>query len=386
MTFILTSWAIAFVFVLVAASLFRKHFVWWEYFILLAAPLLLSGIIYGIDTNARVSDTEFFSNQTVKVEYYEYWETYVHKTCTRTYDCNCSTDSKGHKSCSTCTETYDCSYCDENPAKYIAYNENGKSREISESEYRRIVKKFGNEQFVELNRDIDNWAGCGQDGNMYVSQWDGNPERFEIFATAHTYENKIRLSDSYGFRELSKQEKSRIHEYPGINGVYQPSITGNWHNTSDYWRAMFLLDRFNGQYGKSKQIKAFIFTYYNQTPDVADLQRLYFQNGNKNEIILCVGYTGSQATWIKAFSWTDEKVCENEAVRYFRSDMTLTGLVEHMIPIWRDKWVRKQFTPYNEIINIQPSTTAWVIMIILNLGLCAILGNAFIRNEYESLV
>jgi hypothetical protein len=384
MTFILVSWLIATIFIVIAVTFFRKNFVWWEYAVLAIAPLLLSGIIYSIDTSFRQSDLEFFSNQTVKVEYYEYWETYVHKTCTRSYDCNCSTDSKGHKSCSTCHETYDCSYCDHNPARYIAYNESGKSKAISESEYKRIAKKFGTERFVELNRNINKWGSCGKDGDMYVAEWNGDQEKFEIFATEHTYENKIRLSDSYGFRKLTKQEKSLIHEYPPVNSVYQASITGNWYNMNDYYRATFLLDRFNGKFGKSKQIKAFIFTYYNKPPNVADLQRIYFQNGNKNEIIICVGYTGSQATWVKAFSWTDEKVCENEAVRYFQPNMTLTGLVEHMMPVWEKNWVRKQFTPYNEIINIQPSTTGWVIMVVLNLILCAILGVSFKNNEYQN--
>lgn len=383
MAFIITSWIIAALFLVVAIVWFNKQFVWWEYLVLLVAPIALAGIIYTIDTSVRVSDTEYFSNQTVKVEYYEYWETYVHKTCTRTYECNCQTDSKGHKSCSTCTETYDCSYCDEHPARYIAYNESGKSWDITKSEYERIARKFGTQRFVDLNRNIDHWLGCGKDGDMYEATWNGDQEKFEIFVTAHTYENKIRLSDSYGFRDLTEVESKRIHQYPVINGVYQSSIYGNWFNTSDYNRATFLLDRFNGQFGKSKQIKAFILTYYNQTPDVADLQRIYFQNGNKNEIIVCVGYTGDKATWIKAFSWTDEKVCENEAVRFYSPDMTLTGLVEHMIPVWKEKWARKQFTPYNEIISIQPSTTAWVIMIVLNFLLCFGLGFLFFKNEFN---
>lgn len=383
MSFILTSWFIAAVFLAVAVKFFNKHFVWWEYLILLLTPIAIGGIIFKIDTTARVSDTEYFSNQTVKVEYHEYWETWDVKTCTRSYDCNCSTDSKGHRSCSTCYETYDCSECDETSAEYIAYNESGKSRNITASEYRRIAAKFGTQRFIELNRKINFSHGCGKDGDMYSAEWNGDPEKFEIFVTAHTYENKIRLAGSYGWKKLTKQEKQRIHEYPPVNSVYQASIHGNWYNMSDYYRATFLLDRFNGQFGKSKQIKAFIFTYYNQTIDVVDLQRSYFQNGNKNEIIVCVGYTGTQATWLKAFSWTDEKVCENEAVRFFQPSMTLTDFVEHMIPVWQEKWQRKQFTPYNEIISIQPSTTAWVIMILVNLILCTVLGVGFIRNEHE---
>lgn len=384
MEFILTGMGIAVAAVAVAAIFFKKAFVWWEYVILGIAPPLIATLVYFTDQGARKWDTEYFTNTCVKVEYIEYWETWVDKTCSRTYSCNCSTDSKGNRSCQTCTEYYDCSYCDHNPARYYAYDEKGHKQSIPESEYRRISKKFGTERFVELNRDIDYHGGCGEDGDAYVAEWDGDQEKYEPYCTAHNYVNKVRLSNSYSFEELTPEQKKRVKQYPDIRGVYQPAIVGQWPDKADLYNANFKLNRFNGQFGKKKQIKSFLFTYYNQKSDVVDLQRKYFEGGNKNEIILCVGYDNVGVTWVRAFSWTDEKICENEAVRFYNKNMKLEALVDHMIPVWTANWKRKEFTPLNDIINIVPSTTAWVTMIALIIIITTVLTVVFTKNE-ESL-
>lgn len=392
MDFIFFGWGIAIFGLTVAIAYFKSKFVWWEYAIMGIFPPILSALIYWIAVSNAATDVEFFTAQTVKVEYYEYWETYVSKTCTRTYECNCRTVTSGtgsnttsHRECSTCTETYDCSYCDEYPAKYLAHSNTGEIREISQSEFNRIANKFGTKRFVELNRKIDNWSFCGKDGDLYVAEWDGDRNKYEPFCTSHTYENKIQLNKSFGFRDLTEVEKSRIHEYPAISSVYQPSIVGNWHNTNDINWARFLLDRFNGEYGKKKQIKAFIFTYYNQTPDVAELQKIYFKGGNKNEIIVCVGYDCCKATWVRAFSWTDEKICEVEVTRYFREDMKLYQMVEYLIPIWTANWKRKEFTPYNQIMQISPSKSTWWLMAIFQIILLVTLLYFFHNNEFKPI-
>ena len=382
MEFILVGMGFAVAAVAVAAIFFKKSFVWWEYLILGITPPIIAVLVYITSESTRKWDTEYFTNTCVKVEYVEYWETWVDKTCSRTYSCNCTTDSKGHKSCDTCTEYYDCSYCDENGPYYYAYNEKGKRESISESEYRRISKKFGTERFVELNRYISRSGLCGKDGDSYVAEWNGDESKYEPFCTAHKYENKVRLSNAYNFVELSESEKKRVKDYPDIYGVYQDAIVGQWFDKRDLYNANFKLNRFNGQFGKKKQIKAFIFTYYNQNNDVMDLQRRYFEGGNKNEIIICVGYAPTVGvTWVRAFSWTDEKICENEAVRFYTKDMKLEQLVDHMIPVWTANWKRKEFTPLNDIVNIVPTTGAWITMIILVLIITTILTIAFKQNQ-----
>lgn len=384
MGFYFISFLVAVLSMMVAAIFFSKKFVWWEYLIMGVSPFFLALLIYTVDGESQKWDTEFFTNTVTSVEYIEYWETYVSKTCYK--DCNCrdvkSSDGKSsHRKCDRCA--YDCSYCDHNPEQYWAYSDRGTRERISKLEYIRLKEKFGNEKFVELNRKIRNWGSCGQDGDKYVSEWNGDLEKYEPFCTDHRYINKVRLSNSHGFRALDEREMNRVKQYPQIVNVYQPSIVGNWPFKDDFEQAKFKLDRFNGLFGKKLQIKAFIFTYYNQSSDVADLQKVYFQGGNKNEIIICVGYDKSGVTWVRAFSWTDEKICENEAVRFYTKNMKLEALVDHMIPIWTANWKRKEFTPLNELVHLSPSTTAWVTTILLQIIMMSILVIAFKDNEYQ---
>lgn len=367
----------------VAAIFFAKKFVWWEYVILAITPIAISFFSCLLDGEIRSRDTEYFTNTVKRVEYIEYWETYVNKTCTRSYDCNCGTDRDGRRTCQTCYESYDCSYCDINDAEYWAYDENGRGMRISKGEYYRIKNKFGNEKFVDLNRNINYSMGCGRDGNKYVSEWDGNLDLYEPFCTAHSYINKVRLSNTYNFRDLNEAELKRVKNYPKISSVYQTSIVGQWVSRDDLEKARFKLDRFNGLNGKNLQIKAFIFTYYNESSDVVDLQRLHFEGGNKNEIIICVGYNEKGVTFVRAFSWTDEKICENEAVRFYSKDMKLEALVDHMIPVWTKNWKRKEFTSLNDLVQSEPSASTWVLIIFLEILLTAFLVVAFKNNEFE---
>lgn len=385
MEFIFATFFMAAISMAVAAIFFKKQFVWWEYLVMGFSPFFIAFMVFFIDQEGRKWDTEYFTNTTTRVEYVEYWETYVEKTCYR--DCNCrdvkSSDGKSsHRECDRCP--YDCSYCDHNPAQYWAYDEKGHGSPISALEYQRIKSKFGNEQFVDLHRHINYSGGCGKDGNKYVSTWNGDLEKYEPYCTDHRYENKVRLSNTYNFSELTDTEKNRIKNYPPIVNVYQPSIVGQWPWKDDLQKATFKLDRFNGLNGKKLQIKAFIFTYYNQQSDVVDLQKRYFEGGNKNEIIVCVGYDKNGVTWVRAFSWTDEKICENEAVRFYTKDMKLETLVDHMIPVWTANWKRKEFTPLNELIHLSPSLAAWITMIVLQIIIVTILTIAFSRNEYQN--
>lgn len=377
MIFVLVSLFFSIASFIVAIKLFPQKFIFWEYVILFLAPLCIGALIYNIDAGIQESDKEFFTNTTVSVRYTEPYVTWVSKQCA--YDCNCTKDKNGHQTCSTCYK--DCSYCDEHSANYEAVSETGKSKNISSYEYNRLKTRFQNSKFLELNRTIRYHGGCGKDGDAYESWWDNDPLKYEMFATEHSYVNKLRLNSSYNFKPLTEVEKKRVFDYPNVDEVYQSSVVGNWYNTSDLAIAKRKLDRFNGLNGKTKQIKVFVFLYNNETPDVADLQRQHFQGGNKNEMIYCIGHDGQKTKWVKSFSWTDEKICENEAMHYQSDTMTLNGFVDHMIPVLYNNWKRKEFTPLNNVLTIAPSTSAWIWLIVVNIIVSVFLVYFFQKND-----
>lgn len=375
--FVWTAVAIA-----IAVIFLHKKFVWWEYLILGLTPIAIAFIALFLDEQARIWDTEYRTSTLTYAEYVEPYSTWVTKECSkRVCDTKRNSDGTTYEDCH--TEYYDCSECDRFSARWYVYDNNGKQTAINEYEYKRLCAKFGNNSFVELNRNITYRLSCGVDGDKYVTTWDGNPDRYEHYATAHNYENKVRLSNSFNFHKLTEAEKKRVKDYPAINHVYQPSIVGQWYDKQDYATALQKLDRFNGLNGKKKQIKVFMFLYHNESPDVVDLQRNYFEGGNKNEMIVCIGYDNAGKTqWVRAFSWTDEKICEVEATHYAKPDMKLTDLVDYMVPIWYNNWKRKEFTPMNELVTMVPTGGAIFGCVITQLIVLGLMLFGFTKNEH----
>jgi hypothetical protein len=156
---------------------YREHLAWWEVAIPLVVALSFTLIFKFTVETVQTTDTEYRGGLVTEARYYEYWETYVRKTCSRT--------TKVGKT--TVTTYYDCSYCDENPAHWSVVDTRGEEYSISEAEYNSLRRKWeAKEQFIELDRDINNGGfGCGQDGDMYRVGWDGKPITSEATVTSH---------------------------------------------------------------------------------------------------------------------------------------------------------------------------------------------------------
>jgi hypothetical protein len=358
---------VTFIFIILAISVARIFFHHkmeaWEYVSLPIIAILATALVVSINFHQRKTDTEYWGELILKVEYVEYYETYVVKTCTRSYDCNCST-TNGRRSCSTCYETYDCSYCDYNPKKYYAYTKRNKYQ-ISEGEYNKIKAKFGNETFVELNRSINRSFGCGVDGDSYVSVWGWKNDNAENATTEHSYENKVILSNVYSFPFDGNM--NGIFDYPKVDGVYQKGILGKWKDANDLRVAEQKLQYFNGLNGEKIQMKVFVFIYENADMQTFERQRNFMKGGNKNEMIVCLSKgSDGQVKWAKAFSWTDEKICENEVTRFWRENpsATMTGFFDYIFPVWEKNWKRKHFKPLNDLVVMELDETGWKYFII----------------------
>lgn len=71
------------------------------------------------------------------------------------------------------------------------YYEYTESVRISKSQYRELKARWNSNEFVDLHRDYHSI-----DGDMYRSLWSGTKETAEPFATKHSYENRIKVSNS----------------------------------------------------------------------------------------------------------------------------------------------------------------------------------------------
>ena len=128
---------------IILLTFFKHDTTWWEFFIPLLVSILMIGGSKAIIEHSQVTTTEYWGSFVNVVEYYEAWNEYIHQTCTRTVSCG--------KDCTT-TETYDCSYVQYHSPYWQIRTTTNERVNITQSQYKGFVRKFGNQSFVDLRR------------------------------------------------------------------------------------------------------------------------------------------------------------------------------------------------------------------------------------------
>lgn len=272
-----------------------------------------------VSVNNATSDTEYIGSYVVKAYRVEDYSTWVEETCYR--QVACGTDSKGNTEY--CTESYDCSSCHYYPEEYFVVDNLSKETSISKEEYYRLKKLWNStETFIELNRNIDYHGSCGKDGDMYSISWDGLDIHSLNITTMHTYENKLQACATiYDFETIedSVAIKDGLYSYPPINYLEQSPILGfeKLGIPMSYNRYTEIENKFkhiNGELGNVKQVKMFLLIFKDNSQEIAIKQQNYWKGGNKNEIVICVGYDSltKNLSWVRPFSWCSDKKIEVE--------------------------------------------------------------------------
>lgn len=297
----------------IALRFFKSYFAWWEYpLITLSVTLVILLCKFGVKTSL-VKDTEYWGSMVVEARYYEYWESYVHQTCSYT-TCD-GYDDKGNCTGYT-THYYDCSYCDHNPAYWKAYDDAGNDWRISEEYYNYLKDKWSAKpRFVDMDRSIDNYGSCGQDGNMYSIGWNRLIETSEASVTKHTYTNKVQASHSaFKLAHISTKEAKKLglYPYPDFYNYYKQKVIlglDSIYTPQEIYRIETRFQYFNGKYGAINKIKLFICLFYDKPMGISYKQEAYWDGGNQNELVICIGLNRAtrEIQWVRPFSWTDRK-------------------------------------------------------------------------------
>lgn len=328
-----------------------------------------------------MTDTEYLGYYITKATYYEPWNEYVHKTCSRqVYD---GRDSDGNAKYR--TEHYDCSYVDYHPAEWT-YSRTGSSREIqiSQTQYNQICAKFGTpKQFVDLHRHYHTI-----DGDKYETYFNGNRDRMWTLTVDHSYKNKILRSKSiFNFSEVSEQTKKeyRLFDYPKHDYIVDQSPI-----MSEVPIPKAVIDSFkyiNAYYGSKYQFRVYVMIWKNADIETSTYQQDYFVGGNKNELCICISVdAANQIRWIRAFSWEDKPDLEveiNHLFPHYAEQLDLMKLNRYLLDNVPKKWHRKAFADF-DYINVMLTDWQWYIIIFLtilfNVGICFYV----VTNEYEN--
>lgn len=369
------------VFTYVAYRLFPHKITTWELTIPLTACALTTFASYWMMKEVTLRDSEYRGDLVTEARYYESYETWVDATCYRSYDCGTKDIPQ------TCQEAYDCSYCKNVSPEWKIVTRNGITQRISQNKYADIKSKWQNEAFVELDRDIDFHGSCGDDGDMYRVNWDNLVSDSESFVWEAAFTNPVKASHSaFKYENIpdSTAAKMGLYPYPKFIDQYRqiPLLSRNFIFHDSVYRAFEFL---NADLGPTKKVKVFTLLFKDADIHQASLQEQYWEGGNQNEIVVCMGVDSAlNITWVKPFSW-----CDNKRVLVdIREDVMEAGVFDpnFILEVYSkaiEGFHYKSFADFN-YLQFEPTLTQLIWVIIITILVSALTTYYIIKNDYEA--
>ncbi len=355
---------------------FAHHTVWWEFAVPFVATLLFVVIMKLIIEKVQTTSNEYWGSMVQRAEYYEDWDEEV--PCRHSYDCNCRTDSKGNRSCNTCyMHLYDVDY---HPPYWKLVTTTNEEVSISEHEYNRLKRLFGNEKFRDLHRSYHS-----KDGDEYHSTWPHDSASAVPVTTTHTYENRVKASDQsvFHFEPVSDSNVRRfaIKAYPQMTGYTMQAVIGD--SSRDAFMADKKIQYINALLGPRKQVRVFVLVFKNQPIRAAFVQEWHWCGGNKNEFIVCIGIDGQRnVQWCKPISWTrnEELKARVKAFVQDQKQLNLMALANYMQPQLDKGFERLSFKEF-DYLTVEPPTWAVILTYLLALGINIGIGYWVVGND-----
>jgi hypothetical protein len=355
---------------------FPQYLAWWEGVIPLVVCFIFIGVFKFTVEKVQVNDTEYHGSLIVEARYYEYWETYVHRTCTRTVSCG--------KNCTT-TISYDCSYCDENPERWTVVNSLGNEYTVSKEFYYYLVKKWKDTpEFVELNRDIDHSGGCGKDGDMYRVNWNKEPMTAEATTTDHWYENRVQAAHTaFDFPDVNENDVKQygLFEYPELSDISQETVLGlenvKWIRRSDIDTMKQWSKFLNGYLGVRKHARIYFLFFVDKPALSGNMQEAYWDGGNDNELVVCIGLSSKskEIQWTRPFTWSPERKIIPDVREMVMGHKVFNPnyIAESVWSQVEKEYKRKDFREFSYVTVEPPTWAKWVtffVTLAITIGVC----------------
>lgn len=354
----------------ILAFKFREKTALWEYAVVLVPSLLLFFALKYSFVYISSLDKEYLSDLVSKITYYEDWDETVMVTHTRTVSCG-----KGK----TRTKTYVVPERRYHPKRYVYETVTGETNDVSEDEYKLICYKLNMPAvFKDMHRSYRS-----KDGDAYVTSWNRTRENSYPVTWTHLYQNKVKASSysifKYGNMSEEEIKENKLFDYPEIKNNDQNPILGFNATDTDIDAVRYL----NGYRGPKNQIHVFILCFNNPSLEVAEMQKAYWQGGNKNEFVVCLGIKNNTVIWCNPFSWSDEPMLEVKTRDYFikHPNINFKDYAEWLDTQIDKNWHRKEFNDFN-YLSIELSI-GWYIAILIII-LCYNVGISYwvITNEF----
>lgn len=356
---------------------FRKETVWWEYIVLILPSLLFALLVEFAFKSSNTSDVEYLGDYVTKVTYYEEWDEMVWVTHTRRV--YAGSDSNGRPRYR--TETYRVLERKYHPERweYRTAHDSWAHR-INKAMFQTITRALAVEPvFIDMNRNYHSI-----DGDVYEWNFSGDPNRSYSVTDAHRYSNPIKGSRSiFKFEKITDEEAKKLglFNYNEIVNLDQSPIQGIKVGPYQERKIRWI----NGYYGPEKQFRMYMLFFKNQSEAIAEKQRSYWEGGNKNELVCCVGLDkANKITWVRCFSWEDTPNLSVKSQNWLLThSLDLSKFSEYITPLIQKEWRRKQFDDFS-YLSIEISDGQYIALLIMillyNIGISIWL----VKNDFKN--
>lgn len=339
----------------------RKETTSWEY-LLMFLPSIIGFYIYkNYGGEQNILDTRWINIEAVSVRDYS----------TGLKDTNCNT-------CKRPTHRY--------KDYYTVKLSNGKEVEIQESLFERYKNYWGNEKTKKVRVENDSV-------HMTEYYWNKDIRNCLVVTFPEVYQNYLQNSRClYDLgKKISDVEAETI-------GLYKYSPIGFIHKKNHYWKAVqktvyglefsvpdstYALFEFLATFPNFRPI---VLLYKNGEPaGIAEKQRSYWNGGNSNEAVFCVGIDSlHNIKWSSSFSWSrypifEENVLKNslKVGKKLELEEVANDFRENYI---NGNWMPRNFQYYGSVLGI--GTLDHLILVIAVIILNFVLMSWVIQNKY----
>lgn len=345
---------------------FRHKIVWWELVIPFIYTVVFVLIAKYIAVSSLTYDTEYLGGYVTEVRYYEDWNEYIHRMCS--YKCGKTTCWR------------DCSYVKYHPEYWEAETTLG-TFTISEQRYNQLRKKFNSEtRFVDMHRHYHT-----NDGDMYSTFWRGDDEGLEPVTVEEHYENKPKASlNVFHFGQVDSTDYNRFKpvDYPVIHDLWNQDCILGYSDPA----AERQLEILNARLGGVHHMRAYIVIFKNQPREAGIVQERYWEGGNKNEIVICIGVDdANNVQWGYDFSWTERQDYKIE-IRNFaegQKKLDLSSVVSFLDTETKTKWKIRDFKEF-DYLTIEPTISQVIWILILTFITNGLVGWWIVVNDFEA--
>ena len=128
---------------------------------------------------------------------------------------------------------------------------------------------------------------------MYSIKWDGKIETSEASVLKVPFENIVKVSHSaFNYPEITDDQADTLglFHYPDNYDYYkQKAVLGL--NSTNLAQIHTKFEYLNGNLGRKYKVKVFTLIFKNKPIDIAFKQEAYWDGGNQNELVVCIGLT-----------------------------------------------------------------------------------------------